>query len=62
MSKLTNELQAKTLKFILLNQFVQIDVEQLKNYAHVITKYKIIEPNSRREEKRERENAICGNK
>lgn len=44
MSKFTYELQAKALKFILLNQFVEVDVEQLKNYAHVIAEYKIIEP------------------
>lgn len=67
MSKFANELQAKALKFILLNQFVKIDVEQLENYAHMITKYKIIEPNSPEkkeggEERERRENAICGNK
>lgn len=55
MSKFTYELQAKTLKFILLNQFVKIDVEQLEDYAHVIAEYKKVEPRGKRERERERE-------
>ena len=47
MSKFTYELQAKALKFVLLDQFVEVDVQQFKNYAHVIAKHKIIEPGSK---------------
>ena len=48
MSKFSDELQAKALKLILLNQFVEVDVEKLKNDAHVISKNKIIEPRERK--------------
>jgi hypothetical protein len=43
-SKLPDELQAEALKFILLYQFVEVDVKELKDYAHVIPKNEIIEP------------------
>jgi hypothetical protein len=43
-------LQAKALKFILLDQFVEVDVEQLENYAHVIAEYEIIEPKSKQKD------------
>jgi hypothetical protein len=44
MSEFADELQAEALKLILLNQFVEVDVEELKDDAHVIPKHEIIEP------------------
>jgi DNA helicase IV len=43
-SEFSDELQAEALKLILLNQFVEVDVKQLEDDAHVISKHKIVEP------------------
>jgi len=42
--KFPNELQTEALKFVLLNQFVQVDVQQFKYNTHMIAKDEIIEP------------------
>lgn len=44
MSKLSNELETESLEFVLLDQLVEVDVEQFKDYAHVIAEYKVVEP------------------
>lgn len=44
MSELADELQTEALKFVLFDQFVQIDVQQFKDDAHVIAEYKVIKP------------------
>lgn len=65
MSKFTNKLETETLKFILLNQLIEIYMEQFKDYAHVIPKYKIIKPSQndiqteRREKKIEESKIEC---
>lgn len=43
-SKFADKLQAETLKFILLDQLVEIDVQELEDDAHVIAKHKVVEP------------------
>lgn len=44
MSEFADKLQAEPLKFVLLDQLIQIDVQELKNDAHVIAKHKIVKP------------------
>jgi uncharacterized protein (UPF0248 family) len=43
-SEFADKLQAETLKLILLDQLIEIDVQELKYDAHVIPKHKVIEP------------------
>lgn len=44
MSEFSNKLQAETLKFILLDQLIKINVQEFKDDTHVIAEYEIIEP------------------
>lgn len=46
-SKLANQLQAETLKLVLLDQLVQIYVQKFKHNAHVRPEHKVIKPISK---------------
>lgn len=51
-SKFADKLQAEALEFILLDQLVEIDVEQLEDDAHVIAEHEVIKPVNIEKEKR----------
>lgn len=49
-SEFADQLQAEALKLVFLDQLVQINVQQLKDDAHVVPKHEIIEPKAKNTE------------